>query len=259
MDREQRMTGRSAAWGVLAIAFAGGSIAMWALVVKPGSVLALSLAWIFAALAAPAAYLAFAYAFGWRPAISESDRKASIGPAPEVRPVPDVGLTSEQVDNHTRLVLENHGPETEFLLQVISNYGPMGQRTAPQNWTIRWHEDGSTAPKRLLKGARQTLDFARYDDEAVEAELATGHGSGDHWKFSAAPDPIGARYYNLFRREDLEVQFFTLIVRIMNARSGDYMDRKIVVRVQQGRPVCEIIPLDMSGISQDRDIIADKS
>jgi hypothetical protein len=116
----------------------------------------------------------------------------------------------------------------------------MGQKKPPQNWTIPCIEGRSTDPKRIPTGGRQGLDFARYDADAVSAELSTGHGSANHWWFPAVPDPVGVRYYNLRSQDDLELQYFILTVRIINASSDKYLDRRLIVRIKDHELRCEI-------------------
>jgi len=152
----------------------------------------------------------------------------------------NVDLIPEQVGNQLRLMLVNRGPAAEFLVQVIGMLDLLRQRKAPQHWTIPWLEDNSVEPKRILAGGTQVLDFARYDADAVNTKLTTGHDGVGHWWFSAVPASVGVRYYNLLSQNDLDVQQFILTARIMNASSGEYIDRQLTVRIQGHNLVCEL-------------------
>jgi hypothetical protein len=154
-----------------------------------------------------------------------------------------VELVPEWVGNQLRLGLVNYGPTAEFSVQVTGLTDPIGQRVPPQRWTVPWLEDSSVAPKRVLAGGAQSLDFARYDADAVSAECDTGHGTGCHWLFPAAGGPVGTRYYHLHSRDDLKLQRFTLTVRIMNADSGRYLDRQLTIGIRDDSLACEIMPV----------------
>jgi hypothetical protein len=151
-----------------------------------------------------------------------------------------VNLVAEHVGRHLRLELMNRGDAAEFQVQVISILDPMRQRFTPQSWTIPWLEDGSAEPKRILKGATQPLDFASYDIDAVHTEITAGNASACHWQFSTAGKPVGARYYHLRQLNDLEVQRFTLMLRIMNATLGSYLDLELSVGVRSSSLICEV-------------------
>lgn len=234
MDAAQRRTAWSAAWGILALLFGGAAVPVWMMALTPESKFPLWPAWILAVLTVAAVYVSFSYVAGRWPAAGRGGQKANVD------------LMPEQVDDSLRLMLENRGPAAEFSVQVISIRTPMGKKKAPQNWTIPWLEDGSTGPRRILAGARQTLDFARYDADAVTAELGGSHDGAFHWWFPTSPHPIGARYYNLLSRKDLEDQEFTLVVRIMNASSGNYLDRKLIVGTRNDVLVCDISSVNTS-------------
>lgn len=232
MDVTPRRAVWSAAWGVVAVILGSGAIASWMAAAAPGSMFP---AWPTLALTALTA-VALCLTFG-----SLAGRWPTAGTGRNDEPA-NVDLSHEQVDNGLRLMLENHGSAAEFSVQVIGMLDPLRRRKAPQHWTIPWLEDNSVEPKRILAGGTRVLDFARYDADAVVAELATGHDGADHWWFSAIPVPIGARYYNLRSRNDLELQRFTLMVRIMNASSGRYLDRHLTVSVHGRDLVCELAP-----------------
>jgi hypothetical protein len=44
----------------------------------------------------------------------------------------------------------------------------------------------------------------------------------------------------LRRQEDLDLQRFILVVRIMNANSGRFLDRQVIIGIRGGIPYCEI-------------------
>ena len=95
----------------------------------------------------------------------------------------------------------------------------------------------------ILSGGRQVLDFAWYDADAVDAEIRNGQGGASHWQFSAIPARIGARYYNPRSRADIEMQRFTLIVRILlNPTPEQHIERQLSVGVLNGGLVCEVAP-----------------
>jgi len=237
MDVTRRRAAWSAAWGSVAVVLGGGSVAAWMAEPAPGSKFPAWPAWTLTVLTAAALCVSFSYLAGKWPASrhGENDKPARVD------------LIPEQVGNHLRLGLVNRDSAAEFSAQVTGMLDPLRQRRAPQHWTIPWLEDNSAEPKRILTGGTQVLDFARYDADAINTELSTGHDGADHWWFSAVPALIGARYYNLRSRNDLELQRFILTVRIMNASSGKYLDRQLTVGVQGRNLVCEIERTNASG------------
>lgn len=235
-DITRRRAALSAAFGVLAVVLGTAAVATWLAGLAPGATFPVWPAWTLTALMVVAVCVSFAF-LGRRWPIRRSGKNGE--PA-------SVDFIPEQVGDHLRLGLVNQGPATEFSAQVTSIRDPMGRREAPQYWTIPWLEDNSAEPKRILTGGTRVLDFARYDADAVNAELGTGNDGADHWRFSAVPTPIGARYYNLRSQNDLELQRFILNVRIMNASSGKYLDRELTVRVQGRSLVCEVAPTGAS-------------
>jgi hypothetical protein len=230
MDATPRRAAWSAAWGVLAVVLGSGAVTTWMAALAQGTRFLVWPAWTLAIMTAIALYVSFAYLAGIWPSNRNTEDDQSI----------DVDLLPEQVGDRLRLRLVNCGSAAEFLAQVTSALDPLRQSGAPQCWTIPWLEDNSVEPKRILVGGTQVLDFAWYDIEAVDAELRTGHDDAGHWYFSAVPAPIGMRYYNLRSRNDLELQRFTLAVRIMSASSGKYVDRRLTVGIQDSNLVCEI-------------------
>jgi hypothetical protein len=234
MDMTQRRAAWSAGWGVLALLLGGGAVSTWMMALTPGSKFPAWPAWILTVSTVIALYASFAYLAGKWPTARDNDQTVRVD------------LIPEPVGDDLHLILVNRGPAAEFSAQVTAILAPMGQRTAPQNWTIPWLEDGSTEPKRIFAGARQVLDFARYNHDAVNAELNTGHDSAGHWLFPTAPAAIGKRYYNLRRQEDLNLQRFTLTVHIMNANSGKHLGLRLSVGIQDCNLVCEIGPIGAS-------------
>jgi hypothetical protein len=230
MDVTPRTAAWSAAWGVVAAILGGGAVASWMATVAPESKFPAWPAATLTALTAVALYVAFAHLAGKWP--TDGDGR-NDEPA-------NVDLIPEQVGNQLRLMLVNHGLAAEFLVQIIGMLDPLRQRKAPKHWTIPWLEDNSVEPKRVLAGGTQMLDFVRYDADAVNTELTTGHDGADHWLFSAVPTSVGVRYYNLLSQNDLDVQQFTLTARIMNASSGEYLDRQLTVRSQGCNLICEL-------------------
>jgi hypothetical protein len=227
MEVSGRMSAWSAAWGVVALVLGGGAVASW---VAPRSGFPDWPAPVLSALTVGALYVCFACLIGIWPVGGRSKRQLLTA----------VDLVAEQVGNKLRLVLVNRGAAAEFLVQVTGILDPMRQQIPPQSWTVPWLEDRSVGPKRVLRGARQVLDFASYDFDAVNAEIGTAHAGACHWWFSTAGGPVGARYYHLHERNDLEVQRFTLTVRIMNASSGGYLDLGLSIGVRGDDLVCEI-------------------
>jgi hypothetical protein len=228
MDMTQRRAAWSAGCGVLVPLFGGGAVFTWMMALTPGSKFPAWPAWTLTVSTAIALYASFAYLAGKWPAARDDDQTVNVD------------LIPEPVGDDLHLILVNRGPAAEFSAQVTSIIAPMGQRKAPQNWTIPWLEDNSTEPKRIFAGASQVLNFARYNADAVKAELSTGHDSADHWLFPTAPAPISKGYYNLRRQDDLDLQRFILAVRIMNASSRKYLDRQLTIGIQDGSIVCEI-------------------
>jgi hypothetical protein len=231
MDVTRRRAAWSAAWGVVAVVLGSGAIASWTAAAAPGSRFPVWPVLTLTALTAVALYVSFAYLAGLWPT-----NQSSMNGEPA-----NVDLVPEQVGNQLRLILVNNGCVAEFSAQVAEILDPLRQKGTPQHWTIPWLEDHSVAPKRILAGGTQVLDFASYDATAVNDEFSTGHDGADHWRFSAAPTPIGARYYNLRSHNDLELQRFILTVRIMNARSGKYLDQQLTIGIEGHNLICEII------------------
>jgi hypothetical protein len=236
MDVTRRRAAWSAAWGVVAVILGSGAIASWTAAVAPGSRFPVWAVFTLTALLVVALYVVFACLAGRWPT---SWGGMNGEPA-------NVELVPEQVGNHLRLMLINSGHIAEFSAQVIAILDPLRQKRTPQHWTIPWLEDNSVEPKRILTGGTQVLDFASYDAVAVNAEFSTGHDGADHWRFSAVPVPIGFKYYNLRSRNDLELQRFILIVRVMNARSGKYVDHQLTIGIEGRDLICEIIPVQDS-------------
>lgn len=227
MEVSARTAAWSAAWSAVAVVLGGGAVASWMTVMAPGARFPDWPAPTLGALTVIAMYGSFACLAG-------------IWPAP-TRGLPmHVNLVAEHVGRHLRLELMNRGDAAEFQVQVISILDPMRQRFTPQSWTIPWLEDGSAEPKRILKGATQPLDFASYDIDAVHTEITAGNASACHWQFSTAGKPVGARYYHLRQLNDLEVQRFTLMLRIMNATLGSYLDLELSVGVRSSSLICEV-------------------
>jgi hypothetical protein len=233
MDVTRRRAAWSAAWGVVAVVLGGGAIASWTAAAAPGSKFPVWPVFTLTALTAIALYVSFAYLAGRWP----TNRGSMNGDPANVQLVP------EQVGNQLRLMLVNNGRIAEFSAQVIEVLDPLRQKRTPQHWTIPWLEDNSVEPKRILAGGRRVLDFASYDDAAVNAEFNTGHDGADHWRFAAVPTPLGIKYYNLRSRSDLELQRFILTVRIMNARSGRYLDHQLTVGIDGSNLICGIVPV----------------
>lgn len=224
----------SAAWGVIAAIFGGGTIS-WLETGVPGAKLPAWPAWVFAVIAAIAIYMCFASIYGRRPT---GQSMSSATPPQSV----NVDLIPEQADDRLRLGLQNRGPADEFSAQVRGISDPMGRKIGPQHWMIPWLEGNSTEPKRIFAGQVGMLDFVRYDSTAVNAELSSGQDGTYHWWFSSVPDPIGAKYYNLRCPEDLADQCFILVVRIMSASSEKYVDLRLRVGLQGSKLICELIP-----------------
>jgi hypothetical protein len=223
----------SAAWGVVALVLSGGAVAIGLNALPARWKFPAWLAWVFVALTIAALCMCFASLF----------RKHPISPQMEDSEIPDhdvIEIIPEQDGNYLRIGLRNTDYAAEVSAQITRILNPLGQACGPQHWPIPWHEDNSVEPKRLLRGQTRTLDFAYYDSAAVNDELRSGHQSGDHWKFSSIPTPIGARYYNPRCQKDLEEQYFTLTVRIMNASSGNYCDWDIRIRTLDLKLICEI-------------------
>jgi hypothetical protein len=236
MDITQQRSAWCAALGVIALIFAGAAVPTWLAALNPADELPAWPALTFTALTFATVYVSIACLARWWPV----NRKRKNGwPA-------NVELRSEAVGDQLRLAVVNPGAADEFSAQVVARrdpaaiLDPMAQRQTAQNWTIPWREDNSIGPKRILAGGVQVLDFARYDADAVNAQLRTGQDSSYHWWFSAAPEAIGARYYNLLSQKDLGLQRFILVVRIMSASSGRYLDWQLTIRIQDSSIVCEI-------------------
>ena len=233
MDVTRRKTAWASAWGVVALLLGSGAITCWTAAAAPGSKFPIWPVFTFTALTAVALYVSFACIAGRWPTNRRSMRGA---PA-------NVELVPEQVDNQLRLMLVNNGRVAEFSAQVTEMLDPLRQKRTPQRWTIPWLESNSVEPKRILAGGTQVLDFASYDAAAVNAELSTGPDGANHWQFSAIPTPLGIKYFNLRSRSDLELQRFILTVRIMNARSGRYIDQRLTVGIKGDNIICKIDPV----------------
>jgi hypothetical protein len=237
MPDTARATAWSAAWGVVAVVLGGCAAATWTAATSPGSRIPTWPAWTLAVLTAVAVYMCFALLSGrWL-----AGRRSGRGrpKSPPQQPTPGrIDLIPEQAGDRLRLGLLNHGSAAEYSAQVIAIFDPLGQPIGPQHWLIPWLEDGSPEPKRILTGQTRMLEFARYDSAAVNAELARGYGTDAHWWFSSAPVPIGARYYNLRSQADLAAQRIVIVVRIMNADSDDYFDRRLAVGIDGARITC---------------------
>lgn len=230
MDVTRRRAAWSAAWGVVGVVLGSGAIAGWMAAAAPGSRFPIWPVFTLTVLTAFALYVSFAFLAGRWPT-----KRGSMNAEPA-----NVELVPEQVGNQLRLMLVNNGCVAEFSAQVTEFLDPLRQTRAPQHWTIPWLEDNSVEPKRILAGGARALDLASYNAAAVNAEFSTGRDGADHWRFSAVPTPIGIRYYNLHSRNDLELQRFTLTVRIMNAHSGKYLDRRLTVGIEDCNLICQI-------------------
>lgn len=235
MNRMPRGPAWSAAWGVAAVVSIGIAVPTWLEAVAPGSKFPLWPALIFSVITTFTIYMCFASLRRRRPT---GQKKSSEKPQNTV----NVELIFEQAENRLRLGVMNHGSADEFSAQVTSITDPMGRTTGLQHWLIPWLEDESTEPKRIFAGQTRMLIFARYDDIAVDAELSTGQDGTYHWWFFSVPAPIGARYYNLRCRDDLEEQHFTLTVRIMSASSDKFLERRLKIGLRGSKPTGELVP-----------------
>jgi hypothetical protein len=230
--------GRSAAWGVVAAVLGGGAFSTWIGAVSPGSKFPVWPAWVFSALTVAATYRCFASLPGGRPIGRGLRRRARRASATTPPPV-SVMLIPEQAGARLHLGLLNTGATAEFSAQVTGILDTEDRAMGLQHWPIPWLEDDSTEPKRILTGQTRMLDFARYDVAAVNAELGTGHGGADHWRFSSIPAPIGVTYSMLRDQRDLEEQRFSVTVRIMDASSGNFTDRMLTIGVRGFSLLCE--------------------
>jgi hypothetical protein len=239
MPETPRGAAWSAAWGVVTVVLGSGTVAAWIAAVSPGLAVPAWPAWTLGAATAVAVYLCFAFLSGrwpgnrflWR------GQRATLAQQPQGS---QVDLISEQAGERLRLGLVNHDAAAEYSAEVTGILDPLGRRLGPQHWPIPWLDHSSTEPKRILKGQTRMLDFARYEEAAVNAELSMGIGGTAHWRFSSVPTAIDAHYYNLRSQADLEEQRFILTVRIVNASSGKYFDRQLTVGIRGSRIVCEL-------------------
>jgi hypothetical protein len=240
MQETSRASARSAAWGVVAVISGGAAAAAWIAAISPGSKLSAWPAWVLTALAAAAVYRCFS-PLSPRPLASRHKLHSRSADPARLTQTNRMDLLSEQADNCLRLGMSNLGAAAEFSAQVTGILDPLGRAVGLQHWPIPWLEDGSPEPKRILTGQTRMLDFARYDPAAVNAELSAGSGGATHWWFSSVPVPIGAKYYNLRSQADLTDQHITLTVRIMNAHSGDYFDRQLMLGIKDSQITCELV------------------
>jgi hypothetical protein len=239
MSETPRGPAWSAAWGVVAVILGTGAFATWSLAVSPRFGFPAWPAWGLSAATAAALYMCFACLSGTWPAGRALGRSERVPLARQPQPS-QIDLIPEQAGDWLRLGLLNRGPAAVYSAEVTGILDPLGRRVGQQHWPIPWLEDSSSEPKRILTGQTRMLDFAHYDMATVNAELSTGKGGGDHWRFSSVPTAINASYYNLRTRMDLEEQHFILTVRVMNANSGRYFDRQFTVGVNGSGLVCEL-------------------
>ena len=241
MPETPQGSGRSAAWGVVAVVLGSGAFATGINTASSGSEFPVWPVWAFSALAVAAVYMCFASLSGSWPTGHGLGRGRGAPPTSVTAPPHpmNIVLISEQAGVQIRLGLLNRGAAAEFSAQVTRILDTKGRAIGPQHWPIPWLEDKSIDPKRILTGQTRMLDFACYDVAAVNAELGTGHGGADHWWFSSVPAPIGVMYYALRDQRDLEEQRFIITVRIMDANSGDYADRQLALGVRGFGLICE--------------------
>jgi hypothetical protein len=241
MDVMQWKAAWSAMWGVLAVIFGSAATAIWIAASTPKSRIPVWPAWILATVTIAVLYAGLACLAGRWP-IGEEDEETV-----------NAEFGAEPGSDRVRLWITNTGQTADFYVQVIAICDPvqaiairdpMGKKKASQYWTVPWIEDGSIKPRQIPSGATQGLDFARYDAGAVNLEISTGHSDANHWWFPAAPEPVGVRYYNLRSQEDLDLQHFILTMRIINVSSGEYLDRQVIVRIQNRELCCEITSAD---------------
>lgn len=239
MTSTQSSTGKSAAWGVVACILGSGTFGTWIAAATTGTGFPVWPTWALCASTAAAVCMCFAPFHRWRPGSRRCPRDAPPVP-PRSRLLDDVSLFSEPVGDHLRLLIRNDGRPAELSAQVIAIHDQLGRPVYPQHWTIPWLDDSSTEPKRVLRGQCRILDFARFEAVAVRKEIQNGQGKDFHWRFSAVPAPIGARYYNLRSDADLDQQCFHVTLRLLNATTQDYVDCTLEVGVEQHGLTCAI-------------------
>jgi hypothetical protein len=231
--------GRSAAWGVVTLALSGVATATWLGALSSGPIFLVWPAFLFTGLTIAAICRCFAFLPGRRATSRDPmrrDRRGVVSTLPS-HPI-NVALIPEQVGDRLHLGFLNRGAVGHFSVQVTGILNAQERAIGSQHWPIPWL-DHSTDPKRILPGETRMLDFARYDVAAVNTELSTGHGGANHWFFSSVPDPVGVTYYKLRDERDLAEQRFLVTVRILDASSGSYTDRKLTVGACGFILICE--------------------
>lgn len=236
MPETQRRTGKAAAWGVVAGVSGSGAFGTWIAAATTGTSFPIWPAWVLGVATAGAICMCFGPLRGWWPTRGRARGGASTPSASRARD--DVRLVPEPDGVHLRLLLRNNGKPAELSAQVITIRDPLGRAVGPQNWTIPWLDDSSTETKRVLCGQTRILDFAQYDPVAVQNEIKNGRNDTPHWRFPAAPSPVGARYYNLRNDADLDEQRFLIKVRLLNATSQSFTDYELAVGIHRHKPVC---------------------
>jgi hypothetical protein len=232
--------GKSAAWGAVAGILGSGAFATGIAAATSAMAFPYWPSWSLGLLTIGSTFMCFAMPSsrwslrrragqgpGW-PAMSRGSRQV------------DVSLAADREGPRLRLLLHNQGKPAEFSAQVIAFHDPMGRGIGRQIWTVPWQDDLSTEPKLILTGQTGILDFALYDFDAVRDEITAGGGDSPHWMFSTAPSPVAVRYYNLRSGHDLSEQRFRIVVRIMNARTGKYADRELIVGAHGNEITCRV-------------------